>query len=283
MEPSALLSNQIKPACFDKNTIINLSNNVEKKISDIICGDVLHDGSIVTDIMKLSTYGQTIYNLDNIIVTGLHRIFSESVGWIKVFEHPLAYEITDYRETMVYCLNTDSKTIEIDGYKFVDWDDLNLVDIIQLKSNCQFLPKNFNCKDIHKYLDNGFDENTMIDLEIGTRVPIKDIDVNDILRFGERILGIVKIDTTDINCVNEYTINGNNIVCTQNITFWHETLGSISTSHLEGNPVNIENNLYQLITDKGHYYIGEIAVRDYNHAIEKYLDNTSFYSQLNYN
>ena len=41
------------------------------------------------------------------------------------------------------------------------------------------------------------------------------------------------------------------------------------------------NNLYQLITDKGHYYIGEFRVYDYNFGIEKYLDNIEFSYQKN--
>jgi len=166
-------------ACFGKYTPIQLENNTTKTISDIIIGDILHDGSIVTGTMKMSSYGSTIYNLNDLIVTGIHRVYHETAGWIKVFDHPQSYEINDYRENILYCLNTNTKVIKIGEHTFSDWDDLDDTDLLELnKSN--LLPKYLDNKDIHPYLDNGFEENTLVDLEVGTQIKIKDIEVNDI-------------------------------------------------------------------------------------------------------
>ena len=267
-------------ACFDKNTLIKMNDNNYKAISDIIIGDILHDGSIITGTMIMSTYGNSIYNFNNIIVTGLHRIYHETKGWIKVLDHPDAYEIKDYRENMVYCLNTNTKVIKINNHTFSDWDDLDDTDIQQINNKCTFISKYIENDDIHKYFDNGFEENTLIEMEIGTFTKIKDIEVNDILRFGERVLGIIKIDSNDLSIINEYKLNNNAIIkCTNNIELFNYNLGNICTNKLDGTPINIKNNLYQLITDKGYYHIGELRVYDYNFAIEKYLDNTEFYSQ----
>ena len=267
------------PACFGKYTPIKLANNTTKYIYEIDVNDILHDGSIVTGVMQMSSRGQSTFNLDNIVVTGLHRVHHNKLGWIKVAEHPHSHEIKDYMENIVYCLNTNTKVIKINNFTFLDWDDLDDHDIEQINKNCTIIPKHLNNKDIHTYLDNGFEENTLIELEIGTQIKIKNIEVNDILKFGERVLGIIKIDSNDILTVNEYCINNSIIRCSSNIKVQLENLDILNTSNLEGNPIITNKYLYQLITNEGYFYIGNIKVYDYNVGIEKYLDNTEIYSQ----
>ena len=268
-----------RDACFDKNTLIKMNDNNYKAISDINIGDILHDGSIITGTMKMSTYGNSIYNLNDIIVTGIHRVYHETKGWIKVLDHADAYEIKDYRENIVYCLNTNTKVIKIKNFTFTDWDDLDDKDIWEINKNCIDLPKYIDNNEIHKYLDNGFEENTPIEMEIGILTKIKDIEVNDILRFGERVLGIIKIDSTDLLLINEYKLKNNTkLKCTNNIELYNYNLGTANTNNLEGISINIKGNLYQLITDKGFYHIGDFRVPDYNFVIEKYLD-IEFYSK----
>jgi len=265
------------PACFGKNTKIRLENDT-KLISDIEIGDILHDGSVVTGLMKMSSIGQPIYNLNGIIVTGLHRVYHDTMGWIKVVDHPQSYQIHDYRETIVYCFNTNSKVIKINNLTFSDWDDLDDIDFMKL-NNCKSMLKHMSCKDIHPYLDNGFEENTLIEMEIGTQVKIKDIEINDILRFGERVLGVIKIDAKDVISLKEYCINNNFIKCSGNIQIYTEVLGNLNTDNLEGSQIIVGDYLYQLITDKGYFYIDGLKVYDYNFGIEKYLADIKSYSQ----
>lgn len=267
------------PACFDKNTQIQLFNKTYKPISDIIIGDILFDGSLVTGTMCMSSYGHSIYNLDNIIVTGLHRIYHPIKGWIKVSEHPNSFIIDDYRENLLYCFNTNTKVIKINNHTFSDWDDLDDTEIAQICKKCPYVPDFINNNDIHKYLDNGFEENTLIEMEIGTPQKIKNIEVNDVLRFGERVLGIIKVDPKEILAINNYSIGNTILTCSTNIQLYHHTLGKINTYQLKGTSTTTTSCLYQLITDKGYYHISDLRVSDYNAGIEKYLDNTEFYSQ----
>ena len=267
------------PACFGKYTLIKLANNTTKYIYEIDVDDVLLDGSTVTGVMQMSSHGHSTFNLDNIIVTGLHRVYHNNLGWIKVANHPGSREIKDYRENILYCLNTDTKVIKIKNFTFLDWDDLDDLDIKQINKNYTFIPKQLNNKDIHRYLDNGFVEDTLIELEVGTQIKIQNIEVNDILKFGERVLGIIKIDSTDLLAINEYRIGNSRIKCSSNIQVQVDNLNTLNTSNLEGTPIITNKYLYQLITNKGYFYIENIKVYDYNVGIEKYLDNTEFYSQ----
>lgn len=264
-------------ACFGKNTKIQLENDT-KLISEVEIGDLLHDGSVVTGLMKMSSSGQSICNLNGIIVTGLHRVYHDTVGWVKVIDHPQSYQIYDYRETIVYCLNTNTKVIKINDQTFTDWDDLDDNDFMKL-NKCNSMVKHMDCKDIHPYLDNGFEENTMIEMEIGTQVKIKDIEINDILRFGERVLGVIKIDAKDVISINEYCINNTYIKCSGNIQIYTGILGNLNTDNLEGSQIIVGHYLYQLITDKGYFYINDLKIYDYNFGIEKYLANIKSYSQ----
>ena len=263
-----------KDACFSKDTIVELKKN-KKKFSSLKPGDVLFDGSKVTAIMKVSSYGQSLYKLDDIIVTGNHSIFTEDNGWISVDKHPKACKIQDFREPFVYCINTDTKAIKIGGYTFSDWDDLDDADLSELAtftSSIKQLPESFNKSDIHPYLDNGFHGDTKIELSDGNSVKIKDIDVNDTLRFGETVLGIVKICAKKINGLYEYNLAENTILrCTGNVSIIEPNLGN--TFNINGKKLPKEKYVYQILTDTGMFCINGIKVGDYNTGIEKYLSD----------
>ena len=84
-----------------------------------------------------------------------------------------------------------TKRINIGQYKFLDWDDLEPLDIIKLK-NLHYLDNNSSMADIHKNLESGLDGNIMIELESGNSIKLKNIQVNDQLYSGERIIGVVE-------------------------------------------------------------------------------------------
>ena len=83
-----------------------------------------------------------MYDLNGVIVSGCHKVYYKNLGWIDVKEHPLSNKITDYREHAIYCLNTESKRININNLKFLDWDELEPIDIIKLK-NLKYLYQKF--------------------------------------------------------------------------------------------------------------------------------------------
>jgi hypothetical protein len=270
------------PFCFSGNTNIKLKNNKTIKLKDIKLNDKFEDDSYVTTILKLSSHNQKLYKLNNIIVSGEHRVYHNRLGLITVNEHPNSISINNFREPYIYCINTSNKKITIDNTVFTDWDDMDDNEILNLHTNCKkdnILPYNFNKKDIHKYLDCGFHESTKIDLEDGRSVSIKDIEVNDILRFGEKVTGIVKIDATKIEGVYEYYLYNDLILqCSKNIEF-NTLVGNIDTTNLEGNKISNVKTLYHILTDKKSFYIKGIRINDYyNNVIEKYLQKNIYHN-----
>tara|TARA_Y100000389_G_C17461002_1_gene521689 strand:+ start:2095 stop:3759 length:1665 start_codon:yes stop_codon:yes gene_type:complete len=271
--------------CFAGNTIIKIKGKGKKYISDLKPDDILFDGSVVTGIMKLSAAKQEIYNLNGVLVTGNHSVLHENNGWISVERHPDSVRYNNYKEEYVYCINTDTKNIKIGKNIYSDWDDLDDNDLADLAENCcenTPLPKKFSKKDIHKYLDAGFDENTTIELEDGRSVSIKDIEVNDILRFGEYVTGIVEISCSDMTGIGEYNIyEGCTLNCTGNIQL--QDLGNFNTFEIEPISIKKTERVYHLLTDRGSFIVNGTRVGDYNTSLEKYLKYCSpkyFYNEI---
>jgi hypothetical protein len=111
-----------KVKCFDKNTLIKMNDETEKKIIDIQVGDILSGNNEVTACFKLVTRGSIMHKLGNVIVSDSH-VVNYNGNWIHVSEHPDAIKYI-YNEPFLYCLNTSSKEIVINNYVFTDWDEI---------------------------------------------------------------------------------------------------------------------------------------------------------------
>ena len=259
-----------KPSCFDKNTIIETKDG-PVKIKYIKPGTILKNGDKITATFKLAYNNLDIYKLDNITVTGCHKVFHDKLGWIDVSDHPDAVKIENYREPAIYCLSTQTKRLNIGNYKFLDWDDLEPVDIIKLK-NLHYLDNNSSLSDIHKNLESGIDGNIMIELENGQSVKLKNININDQLYSGERVIGTVQIDTKDIYAIKKYIFKGFEITGAPNIHFKDIDLGNFNTLKLQADEVKKPKKLYHILTDSGFFTIDGHKLRDYNSAIENILD-----------
>ena len=288
MSPIAL------PGCFAENTKISkcLSRDKCNKYSDVTIssiqiGDRLKDGSLVTGVIKFSATEQTIYNLDNVTVTGEHRVLHESLGWLKVKNHPGSIKIDDFKEPFVYCLITDSKTFKIGNTVYSDWDDIDDTVMRDIITKCRFIPQEFTKEDIHHYLDNGLHGQTLIPLDNGGKITtLEKIKVNDILLGGIKVVGIVKIDALNLRGVYRYKLATGELMSTPNIEIEDPSLGIFNTSMIHGFKIDKVDYLYQLITESGDFYITmgtkelgtkelgtntKVKVKDYNYGIDQYI------------
>jgi hypothetical protein len=269
------------PSCFDGKTRLIMSDQYEKCIADIKPGEMLYGDGHISAVLKCSAQGQTIYQLDGVTVTGEHRVFHKVKGWLKVKDHEDSILLADYTEPFVYCLNTESKSIHINNTIFSDWDDIDENVISKLEEKCvkkSYLPEHFNGNDIHLYLENGLQGNTsFVSLENDELVLLRDIKVNDILKNGKRVAGIVKVDMRLIHTICEYNIydiSGNysiirgcrNIQIIEN----NEDIKAKKKEYI------ISENLYgdcfyQLLVEGGTFIVNGIEVGDYNTGLDKFL------------
>jgi hypothetical protein len=267
------------PSCFSANTLIRMSDDTIKKISEINPGDMLYginnNDTKVTAILKCSALNQTIYNLDNVIVTGEHRVLHDEKGWIKVKEHEASVLVKDFKEPFVYCLNTDSKSFQINNTIFSDWDDIDEDIMNKLNSHIK------SEKDIHLNLENGLDGNlSILNLEDGTAVLLKNIKVNDILNNGEKVVGVIKIDMTDIKDVYDYYLETTDGSYIKTLIRGTRNIQLILDDNVKKNMIenkqgfkakNKEKYFYQLLVEGGSFIVNGIRVGDYNTGIDKFI------------
>lgn len=258
------------PRCFVGDTVVTLNNGDKIEMKEVEVGMILENDNIVTAKMKLAYMGDTIYRLNDVYCTGHHNIKYKGI-WIKTKDHPQSIK-TDMYCDYLYCINTTKKAININGETFSDWDELDNNKIDELKQKCdKYLPKLFELDSIHKYLDGGFTENTKIELQDGHNVNINEIEVNDVLRFGERVVGIVKIKADDLETKQVMIYKGNSIQGGPNLQICDPDLGMMSILDIYGERIKVKY-VYHLITDKKTFYINGVRYYDYNSCIDKYLD-----------
>lgn len=262
-----------KKRCFDENTIIELYDRTKKNIKDIKIGDKLKDGGIVTATFVLSSHGVNMYKFNNIIVSGTHRIYYNR-QWKLINEIDESELIDDYRKENIYCLNTSTKRINIDEYKFLDWDELDELSMITFKSNArQFISKEVDYKSIHNSFDGGLIGDTLLELQDGTTKKIKDIKVNEILRNGGSILGKIIINGKNLDTISKFNIDGNEIIGGPNLFLEDDSLGKISTLDMVGEKIDNHNKLYHLITEDNYFKVNNINIFDYDSNIDIILGN----------
>jgi len=161
--------------CFDKNTLLEMHDGKQKRICDIVVGDRLKDNNEVTACICVTADRSDMYWLNgDVLVSDSHIVYHEKTQtWLPVSKHPDAVIVSHYDEPYLYCLNTQNKSICINGHIFTDWDEV------------------YHGK---KYSRNGiigFTKNTEIQT-IGCMKYIRDIQIGDILEHGEIVYGVVK-------------------------------------------------------------------------------------------
>ena len=268
--------------CFDEDTEILLKSGEKKKIKDLIIGEELAFDGKVKGIIKLSSKDQNMYKLRRTIVSGSHSYLDENGEINYVRNHPESIMLDNYYKEYIYCINTESKYIHMDDVIFFDWDEITDSEVDRLKNNLKdLLPNNFKKSQIHSYLDSGFVGDTKIELEDGRLVNIKDVEINDILKFGENVLGVVKIDAIEINKILEYNIKNNKLVGSSNLVFNDETLGRYnSTINIKGIKKLKPKYLYHLITDTKKFMINDIEFLDYSFSLEHCLIDDTYVSSI---
>lgn len=188
-----------KLRCFDPNTLLEMNNRTYKKIINIKAGDMLSNNVMVTAKIKVDASCLRMFLLNNIIISESHIVKYQD-HWISIRDHPLAKELPKnmYNEPFLYCLNTSSKEMVINDTIFTDWDEIydeTLLKVIDtIPQNLFINDTKMKKKNIHKYLDEGFEQDTHVYLFDGTKKHIKDVSIGDKLSTKGIVYGIVEIE-----------------------------------------------------------------------------------------
>ena len=260
VEPAMNLP-KLGKSCFDKDTSLVMNDGLCKKICDICPGDILANNVEITAIFKLDATNIAMYDLNGVIVSGTHVVKYDE-RWIPVFEHPHAKKIAFYSEQYIYCLNTNTKTLIINGQIFCDWDEVYEDEMNELVAGGHVTTRD----DVHKNIDSGFVGNTQIRLNSGVIKNIKDIQPRDVLENGEIVYGVVTINGRNVSSQYRYKFSNGTIQGGPNLTmcdniYFKEIIQSK------------EDRLYHLLTDKKTFMCQGIRFYHYNAAVELFLQD----------
>jgi hypothetical protein len=191
-----------------------MNDGTTKTIEMIEVGDKLENNNLVTAKLQLNGKGIQMYKINGVIVSETHTLKYEG-KWISVKMHPHKICIDNYNEPYIYCLNTTSKEININNIIFADWDELydeQLLKILDLCISNETKYEKISLKEnIHKFLDTGFEKDTLI-LKDNVLIPIQQIKVGDVIgNDNDIVYGVVHILnnqlTKKINKNNKFSKN----------------------------------------------------------------------------
>jgi len=242
--------------CFDKNTKLTLQNGTEVNISDIHIGDILRDGSVIQSHLVLERGNENMYNLNGVIVSGTHILLYKN-KWIFVADYPHIQKLSDYNETLLYCVVTSTKTITLNNIVFSDWDEVLVKNkYLKLLKNININTKYAKLEQIHCYYDKGFPSDTLIELKNGTIKQIAEINIGDELN-------------TPLSAQNQDSIYvyGKVFIRSDDLVYGNlldNTTKRTNTKYLGG--------FYHLLTNQEYFYVNSYKYFDYNSCIDLYVN-----------
>jgi len=114
--------------CFAPDTLVVMSDLTQKRIGEVLIGDILLSGQTVEAVIEVPGEFNEIYNLNGVYVSGDHRVWH--VGkqdWILVKDHSEAV-LTSERLSTLWTLITTNRQIPIvskdEIMLFADWEEL---------------------------------------------------------------------------------------------------------------------------------------------------------------
>jgi hypothetical protein len=184
--------------CFHPNTHIKLSDKTTKPISDISIGDILEDGSVVTSTMIFTSESAQMYDVSGIIVSGNHLFRDPTDNTWKPVEFSSIASRINYYDPYLYCINTSTHTIKIDGITFRDFEETSDKEIIKQIQKLTYDEKklnywkNYSNSAITGTYETGLFHNTLIIMNDRTTKPISEIQIGDLLVDNNIVVGKIK-------------------------------------------------------------------------------------------
>ena len=260
-----------KRRCFDGDAILQTIHG-EKRIADISIGDELELGNFVTGLVKCSAEDLAMYCLDGYIVSGDHQYVKADGDCEYVSNHPDAIIMPHYSGDHVYCLNTTRKGFMVENTWFLDWDEVSDVELHYIKrhlAGCTEFGRSLSFDNLNRWLDGGFVGETEIQMKSGEIKRIDEIVCGDLLKNGEKVLGLVKVKRHEVYV---YSINGNVVKGSANLMYIDNK--QIKTTIgcgvlLTDSPP--EKYLYHLLTDTDEFDVCGVRVCDYNYCIDAFI------------
>jgi hypothetical protein len=226
--------------CFDPDTMIDMEDGTQKKISKMKIGDTLKGGK-VNGIIIATSKNINMYKYNNIIVSGEHLVYENK--WIRVKDSKHAQKY-NYNKDYIYCLITESNLIYINNNIFKDYEEISDREILtKIEKITMKKLNNIDYTPIKNNFDyNGFYKNTLVKMKNGLYTRIKDIKVGDVTSQGI-VIAIIK------NISGNYLYDFDGEVCSGENIIYHDNIWK--RVYTVGKKIKKKAILFHLSTDNG--------------------------------
>ena len=280
--------------CFGLDTPIFLMSGNIVSIQDVKLGDILADGSVVTNTIISEVGENTVYTMPTscdkpIIVSNQHKVelIARGQSFVRAEDHPDAIKLETYTHEYLYCISTNTKRIIINDYVFQDWDEIGALDYGALFKYFNEHP-NF-IKEIglynkvqiydmiHTKLASGLWGKTPIRLFNKSVYNLDELQVGDLLTSGERILSVIRTDCTNVD-IYKHKIQNKTFYGSKNIAYYATKKSSNPIEQLESDqPIKCDDLpdksgiLYHFVTNSGSIAINGVNIAYHNHSLQHLL------------
>ena len=100
-------------------------------------------------------------------------------------------------------------------------------------------------------------------------MPISDIDINDVLLFGEKVTSVIKIKADDLHTFHRISCNGEELVGAQKYRSFDKQLGE--ESKLQYEEIEKPKYMNHLVTDKGGFKLNGLLIGEYSRGVDRHL------------
>lgn len=259
--------------CFDPTTLVTIEGRGEICIREVKIGDIFtKNKSRVTGSFEFGTKGQPMVRIGDILVSTNHFIEFEGSN-IRADEHPHAVIAEPWSGDPLICLNTDTHTIPIGPYLFMDYDETEDADKKTMKMIEEIVNAgNQSVSTVQDY-SNCLGPETLIKTSNGSK-KLSELEVGDTLTTGT-ILGLVKKEVREICTLKDGTRVGAGLLV------WNKEFSKWTRA---GDMVPITNTKTEIfmnviLTPSAIVEtVSKTCFRDYmelhSHDAEKYYDET---------
>jgi hypothetical protein len=185
--------------CFDPTTPVEIEGRGRIPIQDVKIGDRFSkNGSRVTGRFEFGVDGQPMVHIGPVLVSTNHFLLYEGKK-IRADEHPdalVALPWSGGTTKPLICLNTDTHTIPIGAYTFMDYDETESADFVSMKMIEEIVNGGKpSVSNVYRY-SNCMAPDTEVLTKDGSK-QLSAVHVGDALLNGI-VLGIVEKEVNDI-------------------------------------------------------------------------------------
>lgn len=186
--------------CFDPDTKVDIQGRGVIPIREVQIGDrFVSNGAKVTGTFEFEADGQPMVRLGSVLVSTNHFVVHEGKK-IRADEHPdalVALPWSGGHNNPLICLNTDTNTIPIGSYVFMDYDESEEADDVSMKMIEEIVNAGQQSSATKKH---SYSNCIAPDIELVTKngsKKVSDVQVGEQLRYGT-VVGKVQKEVSEV-------------------------------------------------------------------------------------